>query len=84
MAKRKPITCEDCEYGWNGSGGGSRSALFGKKGQGRADRIRSYTVWLEHDGRRVARTVGPGYDNKKGWQRRREEAIQEILAELNS
>lgn len=85
--------------GYVGSAGGSLSgfqrvarkagrpvptSVTGKKGQGRADRLRSYTVHVvrESDGRRLEKTVGPGYHNRAHWQEARASAQRDLLEQL--
>jgi len=85
--------------GWGGSAGGSLSGfqrvarsrgepepttVTGKKGQGRADRLRDYTVHVVRtsDQERREMTIGPGYHSKKVWQQKQEDAQKTLMRQL--
>ena len=55
-----------------------------QEGQGRADRLRAYTVTVTRmsDGQSRSRFLGPGYHTKNQWQQARDRAFRELLKEL--
>lgn len=86
--KRKTVTREMCTYGFNAAKGGKPNArngghVFGKKGQGRAAILTKVTVWMKYEGAHYERVIGPGYASKKRWRELQEQAIVDILAEIN-
>lgn len=84
--------------GWTGLAGGtpaganraarshgqSAPTVTGKKGQGRASTLRSYTVTVtrQADGQRLEETIGPGYHSKAHWQKEIEECQKRLLRQL--
>ena len=85
--------------GWTGSSGGTLAGfqrvarsqgepeptrVEGRKGQGRADRLRAYwvTVTRVADGASLTRCVGPAYWPKKRWSKEVLAAQRALLARL--
>ena len=56
----------------------------GQRGPGRAATCRTYTVHVtrEADGKRLERTIGPGYHSRRYWQRARVLVQRQLLKEL--
>jgi len=75
-------------WGTTGSAGvgykGSRPIPLGKKGKGRASRVRSYRVTVRRlsDGKELTRDLVPAYRSRKTWIGLMGDAKEEMIKEL--